>query len=45
MLMIAIVFLAVLRDGLSAVYGVLGFFGVGVLLMLGIRLYARRRRA
>lgn len=44
MLMIAIVFLAVLRDGLSAVYGVLGFFGVGVLLMLGIRLYARTRR-
>lgn len=43
MLMIAIVFLAVLRDGLSAFYGVLGFFGVGVLLMLGIRLYARMR--
>jgi len=44
MLMIAIVFLAVLKDGLSAIYGVIGFFSVGALLMLGIRLYDRMRQ-
>jgi putative membrane protein len=44
MLMVAIVFLAVLKSGLNALWGSLGFVAFGISLMLGIRLYAKLRR-
>lgn len=45
MLAAAIVFLAVFKSGMSAFAGALGLLGLGVSLMLGIRFYARLRRA
>jgi putative membrane protein len=43
LLMAAIVFLAVFRSSMSAVWGALGLLGLGIALMLGIRLYRRLR--
>lgn len=45
LLLVAIVFLVILRDGLSWVGGIVGFFGVGIALMLGIRLYKKLRKS
>ena len=42
-LMAAIVFLAVFRSEMSAVWGALGLIGLGVALMVGIRVYRRIR--
>jgi putative membrane protein len=42
-LMAAIVFLAVFRSELSALWGALGLVGLGVALMVGIRVYRRIR--
>ena len=44
MLMVAIVFLAVLKSGLDALWGGLGFVAFGIFLMLGIRVYAKLRK-
>lgn len=43
MLMAAIVFLAVFRSSMSAVWGALGLLGLGIALMVGIRVYRRIR--
>lgn len=43
MLAAAIVFLAVFKSAMSAVFGAAGLLGLGVVLMLGIRFYARLR--
>lgn len=43
MFMVAIVFLAVFKTGLSAAYGVGGLIGLGVSLMLGVRGYRKIR--
>jgi putative membrane protein len=42
--LVSIVFLVVLKNQLSWVSGTLGFFGVGLLLMLGIKLYKKLRK-
>jgi putative membrane protein len=42
--LIAIVFLIVLKDALSMVWGLLGLFGVVVLITLGIKLYKKYRK-
>lgn len=44
MLMVAIVFLAVLKSGMNALWGSLGFVALGITLMIAIRLYARLRK-
>lgn len=41
MFMAAIVFLAVFKTSMSAVWGTVGMMGLGIALMLGIRLYRR----
>jgi putative membrane protein len=43
MFMVAIVFLAVFRTGMSIAWGVGGLLGLGVSLMLGIRFYRKLR--
>jgi putative membrane protein len=43
--MAAIVFLAVFRSSMSAVWGALGLLGLGIALMVGIRVYRRIRAA
>lgn len=42
-ILFAIVFLVVLKNSLGWVFGVLGIFGVSILLMLGIKLYKKIR--
>ena len=42
-LLFAIVFLATLKTSFDWVYGLVGLFALGILLMLGIRLYKRMR--
>ncbi len=42
--LIAIVFLIVLKDALSMVWGLLGLLGVMILIMAGIRLYKKLRK-
>ena len=44
LLLFAIVFLAILKDGLHWIGGTLGIFGLGVILFLGIRLYKKIRK-
>lgn len=41
--LISIVFLIVLKNALSMVWGLLGLFGIMILLMLGIKLYKKLR--
>jgi putative membrane protein len=41
--LVAIVFLVVLKSTLNWIYGTIGFFGVAILLMLGIQLYKKIR--
>ena len=43
LLLVAIVFLIVLQSSLKFVWGTVGFFLVGILLMLGIKLYKKIR--
>jgi putative membrane protein len=38
------VFLIVLKDALSMLWGLLGLFAIMILLMLGIRLYKKLRK-
>jgi putative membrane protein len=42
--LISIVFLIVLKDALSMLWGLLGLFAIMILLMLGIRLYKKLRK-
>ena len=44
LLLFAIVFLAILKDGLHWIRGILGILGLGVILVLGIRLYKKTRK-
>lgn len=39
--LVSIVFVVILKGTMNWIYGTLGFFAVGVLLMLGIRMYKR----
>ena len=39
----AIVFIIVLKDTINWIYGVVGFFSVAILLMLGIKMYKKYR--
>ena len=41
--LVAIVFIIELKDSLNWVYGVVGFFSVAILLMLGIKMYKKYR--
>ena len=43
LILFAVIFLVILRNSLDWVYGVLGLFGLAVLLMLGIRWYKKVR--
>lgn len=45
LILVAIVFLVEMQSTLGWVGGVIGFFGTGIALMLGIRLYKRLRRS
>jgi putative membrane protein len=42
-ILIAIVFLVVLKNSFDWIYGVIGIIGVSLLLMIGIKLYKRIR--
>ncbi|MEY5002094.1 MAG: hypothetical protein RLZZ211_2130 [Bacteroidota bacterium] len=44
LLLVSIVFIVVLKGQLSWLTGTIGFFGVGILLMLGIKLYKKLRK-
>jgi len=44
LLLVAIVFLVIMKNTLNWIYGTLGFFGVALLLMLGIQLYKKLRK-
>jgi putative membrane protein len=44
LLLVIIVFLVVLKNHLNWISGTLGFFGVGVGLMLGIKIYKKLRK-
>jgi putative membrane protein len=41
LILFAVVFLAITKSATNWIYGVLGIIGLGVLLMLGIRLYRK----
>ena len=43
LILFAVIFLVILRDSLSWVFGVLGIIVLGILLMLGIKIYKRIR--
>ena len=42
--LISIVFLIVLKDALSMLWGLLGLLAVTILIMIGIRLYKKMRK-
>jgi protoporphyrinogen IX oxidase len=44
LLLVAIVFLVIMKDAISGMKGVIGFFCVAIALMLGIRLYKKMRK-
>ena len=44
LILVAVVFLVMTKGTLSWIGGTLGFFGVGIALMIGIRLYKRLRK-
>lgn len=44
LLLVSIVFLVIMKSSLGWLGGVLGFFGVGIALMLGIKLYKKLRK-
>jgi putative membrane protein len=43
-ILFAIVFLVILKSTFSWIFGVMGIIGLGILLMLGIKLYKRIRK-
>lgn len=43
LLLFAIVFIVILKSTLSWIFGVLGLFGLAILLMIGIKAYKRYR--
>ena len=44
LLLVAIVFVAVFKQGLDALWGTVGFFGFAILLMIGIKTYGKIRK-
>lgn len=42
--MVTIIFVVTLKGGLSWLYGTIGFFGVGLLLMIGFKVYRKIRK-
>lgn len=44
LLLVAIVFLVSMKNSLNWMYGTLGFFGVAILLMIGIQFYKKMRK-
>ena len=44
LILFAVIFLVILRNALNWIFGVLGIFVLGILLMLGIKLYKRIRK-
>jgi protoporphyrinogen IX oxidase len=44
MFLVSIVFIVVLKGQLGWISGTVGFFAVGILLMLGIKLYKKLRK-
>jgi protoporphyrinogen IX oxidase len=45
LLLVAIVFLVIMKDSVSGLKGVVGFFAVAIALMIGIRVYKRLRKS
>lgn len=45
LLLVAIVFLVIMKDAVSGLKGVIGFFGVAIALMIGIRVYKKLRKS
>jgi putative membrane protein len=45
LILVAVVFLVVQKDGLNWIGGVIGFFGVGISLMIGIKAYKKWRKS
>lgn len=43
LILFSVIFLVIVRDALNWIYGVLGIFLLGIMLMLGIKLYKRIR--
>ena len=43
LILFAVIFLAILKDSIHWIFGLLGLFGLAFLLLLGIRLYKRKR--
>ena len=44
LLLFSIVFLVILKDSLSWIWGLIGFIALGLVLILGIRLYNKIRK-
>ncbi|MFM6934148.1 MAG: CopD family protein [Flavobacteriales bacterium] len=44
LLLVAIVFLVMLKNSMNWLYGTFGFFGVAILLMIGIQFYKKMRK-
>ena len=42
-ILFAVIFLVIVRDAVNWIYGVIGIFLLGILLMLGIKIYKRIR--
>ncbi len=45
LLLVAIVFLVVMKDSLNWIKGTIGFFAVAIMLMIGIKIYKRLRKS
>ena len=45
LILVSVVFLVVMKDSLNWIRGTIGFFAVGIALMLGIKVYKRLRKA
>jgi putative membrane protein len=44
LILVAVVFLVIMRDAVKGLNGLLGFFGVAIALMIGIRIYKKLRK-
>lgn len=44
LLLVSIVFIIVLKNSINWIYGVIGFFGIGILLMIGIKIYKNLKK-
>ena len=42
-ILFSVIFLVIVRNALDWIYGVIGIFALGILLMLGIKLYKKIR--